>query len=316
MLLLSDKELAYKYKEFIFHHENIVIFSPYIKLNALKYICHDNEKRISSIITSWKPIDIVSQATDLSVYDYAKENGITLYVNNEIHLKVIADMQFNSCILSSANITNRGLSLSDKHSWELGTIVEKIDEETRHYLHNIIVKSFVVHDEYYNSIINEIQKFPPVEKIPPAFKTPFPKKKYTLNDLPYFDNPSRLFNIGKTTFVSEGNEFRNAFHDLHLYNCILCNDETEFFNKMKLEFQNHYFIRELINFIGEGQRFGAISSWLHNTLQDDPAPPRKIIKEFQQRIFAYIRYFMSDEFQITRPSHSEYITRITSAGRE
>ena len=74
--------------------EDLYLFSPYIKLNALKKLTDNiNNRVIVTIITSWKPMDIAFGSSDLSIYPFCKENNFRLLINNKIHLKTIIVME-------------------------------------------------------------------------------------------------------------------------------------------------------------------------------------------------------------------------------
>ena len=139
--------------------ERIIIFSPYIKYNALSKLLSAKDDEIEiTIITSWKPHDIAYGSSDLKIYPFCRDNGYTLLINNRIHLKSIIIDNFTKAYTGSANITKRGLGYDSKSNYEIGTITHSIDIMDKIYFDMIIESSKPVDDDYYKSILKQSEK--------------------------------------------------------------------------------------------------------------------------------------------------------------
>ena len=120
-------------------NEQILIYSPYIKLDALKSILLNRKNRTSvTIITTWKKSDVAFGSTDLDVYLFCKENRIQLRINNNIHLKCIAVDGMKRAYIGSANITNSGLALGNNYNYKIDTIIENLSGNDKINLHELI----------------------------------------------------------------------------------------------------------------------------------------------------------------------------------
>ena len=104
--------------------KSITIHSAFIKTNALEWLSESIADDIEvEIIGRWKPDDLVANVSDLSAYKFCKDRGWKFGIDQELHSKVFIFDQ-EQVILGSANLTNRGLSLSKEGNLELGTLVE------------------------------------------------------------------------------------------------------------------------------------------------------------------------------------------------
>ena len=111
-MLRSKDNLYQEIVKFIEDADDLIIFSPYITFDALQYLlsfASNNAQSNTCVITTWKPRDVAFGSSDLNVYQLSKTFNFPLYINNNIHLKVIAKNNLSSCIVSSANITGRGI---------------------------------------------------------------------------------------------------------------------------------------------------------------------------------------------------------------
>lgn len=109
-LLHSDTELFGNIKKFISSAENFVLFAPYIKENALSNLLYEAPiSKYNTIVTTWKPKDIALGSSDINIYPLCQGKGITLLINNHIHLKSYIVDDFDRCIVTSSNISARGI---------------------------------------------------------------------------------------------------------------------------------------------------------------------------------------------------------------
>ena len=68
-------------------NKTIFIFVPFIKTKVFKKLVENLYSKIV-VITTWDTRDILTGSSELDLYPVCKEKGISLYINNEIHLKV------------------------------------------------------------------------------------------------------------------------------------------------------------------------------------------------------------------------------------
>lgn len=316
MLIVSGTGLIDQYQQFMRAYDEVIIFSPYIKLAALETLLESvGIERVHTVVTTWKPIDISLGVSDLAVYPFCSAAGVRLLLNNDIHLKAIVDFSITACLLSSSNITGRGLSLASHYNLELGTIVNQISALERAYFDRIIADSIIVTDSVYSDVRQLSQNLPTAfENIPISFGLDRGQlRQYTTSDLPWFGEPHLLYNVQKGLNELDDEGFRAATHDLYLFGVAGYHNEAEFLRELRAGFRNHYFIRELLEFCDEGRFFGRVTDWLHKKIKETPSPYRREVKSYQQRIYRYIEFLLQKEFEIVRPNHSELLRRVEDA---
>ena len=103
---------------------SVTIFSAFIKYNAINWIS-EYLKDIPEvkIISRWSPQDLAFKASDLSSYGLCKRNGWKFGIDNSLHSKALI-FDSKTVLLGSANLTDRGLSLSRDGNLEMGTIIK------------------------------------------------------------------------------------------------------------------------------------------------------------------------------------------------
>lgn len=272
-----------------------------------------NEYRIDTVVTSWKPMDIAIGVSDISIYEFTKQYNIKLLINNNIHLKSIVSYDFNVCTVSSSNITNKGLGLSNKYNWELGTKVENLSCHEKAYFDSIIDSSELVTELYYKNIKKQVDVLSKnIEDIPNGFNIPVStREEFLTSELPYFNKPNELFKVLTDPEIYSDDEIRSAYHDIRLYKLEESSSEKDMYLNLKKEFKKNIFINEFLEYNGNGKFFGELTNWLHNKLKDVPSPRRYEVKEYQQRVYNYIEYLLGDEYKIEVPKkYSQKLIKI------
>ena len=293
--------------------EDLTIFSPYIKLNALSKLIDGIHKMIKvSIITSWKPADIAFGSSDLSIYPFCKENNYRLLINNRIHLKTILVDNMTKAYIGSANITEPGLGYSQRHNYEIGSIVTEINTDDQIYFDKIIESSSTISDEYYNSILEEAKNLKKPE-IDENFKTKIDSKdNFLLTALPMCDSVEYFYSIYSSNSINDfkPSQLRSAEHDKRLYNIPDGLSKADFIKQLKDNFLKHPFIIKYLDFIDDQKYFGEVSKWLHNIVTTVPTPRRQEIKEFQKRVNKFLTYLSDDYETIVPGKQSQKLYRI------
>jgi len=292
-------------------NEQILIYSPYIKLDALKSILLNRKNRTSvTIITTWKKSDVAFGSTDLDVYLFCKENRIQLRINNNIHLKCIAVDGMKRAYIGSANITNSGLALGNNYNYEIGAIKETLSGNDKFYLHELINNSFDVNDDYYEKVLEESKHLikPNIEESFEAKKEL--KKEFLLTALPQCKTPKVFceyyLGLNKDT---NSDDYLCYLSDLSNYNIPTGLNELELRNQLKTKFLEHPFLKAMFQFIGDDQlKFGTVTDWLHNIVETIPTPKRRDIKDIQGNLYNFIDE-LSEDYVIEIPGRRSQVIR-------
>lgn len=308
MLYTSGNNLESSAIEFVESNENITLYSAYLKLKELEKI--NASKNIKRIIVRWEIQDLCLEVSDIYLYEYCRQNNITLYRNTRLHLKAFWNNK-ESVLFGSANVTNRGLGEVGDYNYELNGKIDKVNFPTIQYFNKVILESELVTEELYNKLKDKMNEVKEPEIIYPSLKTlKSDADKFLLSDLPMCESVELLFKI----YVSQENytneELSFAAHDLALYDVPLDLQELEFIEYIKIQFNSHPFISQLKEMIMEkgSVRYGSIVNWIQENTTTVPTPRNWELKKdlIVNILYDWICYFDS-EFNWSRPNHSQVI---------
>ena len=199
---------------------DILIFSPYVNTSALKKLTENIFEKINiTIVTTWKPADLLMGYSDLNVYSFCKNKNYTLLLNNKIHLKSIIIDNMQSSYIGSANITNAGLAFNENYNYELGVINESLSLHDKIYFDKIILDSTPVDETLFSHISSKIKKMDK-PKLELDFDVNFSDKKdFLFSSLPMSENVNSFYEIcsSQDTRKYSDNDIRSAEHDRMLY---------------------------------------------------------------------------------------------------
>lgn len=276
----------------------LVLASAFIKTAALHEVVKSLAGAVHvSVVARWQVRDLFFKASDLSVYEYCRENGYTFGISPSFHGKLYV-FDRKTILLGSANLTARGLGLSQGGNFEFGTKieprlgdVERLDEffasevtwmNDSIYLrlkeHVDLIESETSPStgslEWPDDVLRSIQK---------------PVKYLWVKEL-VFCTPQQL--------LSPNFDNESVLHDFELMEMGI----DHFSEKLIREtFQRTRLCQWLVSTISGSSRanFGYLSSQLHQALLDDPALYRKEVKHLVSVLFEWMAY-MPEKFKITQ----------------
>lgn len=258
-------------------NDRFFFYVPYIKTKTLSKLL-DNVKNKIIIITTWHSNDLLSGSSELELYQFCKENNITLYINNKIHLKVYS-LNLETAIISSGNISQRGLM--PEGNYEVGVFIEKLSNENRIYFEKIKNEAILVDDEIYRQYKEWYDKQPKEIKLEEIkleeIITITQKENFLRSALPMTRDINEF--IEGYVKINSGLEPSNdsiksacIYHDLANYNLELGLSKEEFIKKLKIQFFSHPFIKKIDEFIAPEAYWGSIRIWIRDHCTDVPLP--------------------------------------------
>ena len=272
----------------------LYIMVPFISNDVLMRLLESKMDTEVCIVTSWRADHLKSGVSSLDLYPLCRKNGWTLYVNSKLHCKIYSD-SFNSCIITSANCTNRALTMYDGNI-ECLAFVNELDVGNRIELNRIISESILVEDRVYKQYVSWYQGL----KIEPNEITDDPKitdiTKFYVFQLPAMDNPNIMWDylINPDEYYDEADRIE---HDLAIYssNPYRYDDKEEFMDDIRYNFLTHPFIKTLEKEITyDGIRFGAFRRLILNNCSNVPLPFRKDINELSRNLYGWFVYLFPD----------------------
>jgi hypothetical protein len=310
--LLIGQNIKAGIREFIEQNSSLVIFSPYIQSNALRKI--NSTSNIKAIVVAWHKEDLLKGVSDLDLYEYCVENGIQLYRNPKIHLKVLWNYKYQ-IILGSANITHRGLGISDNSNLELSAAIYEVDEDTRDYLLDILSSSTLVTEDTYNAIklqleletisLSSIDDFEIEETQIDYFLTSQLPQSFSPKEfLEGVKNPSQLSDFERECYLNDLSTYRIKYQS-----------DEQFLSDLNRKFNHHPFILKFKNFIdkNESMRYGGVVDWIRENTNDVPIPRSFELKRdgVVNILYRWITELDSN-YEVYRPNYSEVLRRKSS----
>ena len=312
MLHKNGIDLHLKLSEYIGNSQVLFIFSPYIKLETLKALI-DGQENVKAVFVRWETKDLILGSSDLEIYPYLKDKGITLYRNSRLHLKAYLD-EFKRCFLTSANISSRALNLPpySNYNYEIGTIVEDLGIEDRLYFSIIESESILITDNIYKQLSEQLpekkKEFPDEEEF--KFNFEAPDKDFLISSLPMTYSIETLYRIYEDKEFVNDLELNCVLHDLAIYKIPLGLPSTEFREKLVEAFFSHRFVKGFLqNLESTGEiYFGTAKEWVHKNCADVPTPRKWEITENIKILYKWIVKLGNGKYEVDRPNYSERLS--------
>jgi hypothetical protein len=309
MLFKNGIDLQTRISEYISNSKALFIFAPYIKLETLKELIGE-QSNVKAVFIRWEAKDLILGASDLEIYPYLKQKGITLYRNHRLHLKAYLD-EYKNCFLTSANISSRALNLPSysNYNYEIGTLVENLRIEDRLYFSIIESDSILITDNIYKQLSEQLpekkKEFPGGEEF--RFKFEAPDKDFLISALPMTYSIETLYRIYENNEFPNDLEVNCVLHDLAIYKIPLGLASKEFREKLIYTFFSHKFIKGfLLNLESTGEiYFGTAKDWIHKHCTDVPIPRKWEITENIQILYRWIVKLGNGKYEVDRPNFSE-----------
>ena len=296
--------------------DTILVYAPYIRTDVLEDLLGDLEDRIV-VVTTWEPRDIVSGSSELSLYPFCKERGISLYASSRMHLKVYS-YGLRSAILATGNVSRRGLMPGG--NYEAGVLIEEVSAANRLYLEGIRRGARLVDDVMYEELSKWVEEhgsgdeadMPGLVDILPALGD----NDFLVSALPMTHSIDLLVDayrgISGGISPDDPEVAACAFHDLANYGVPTGLSEDEFLAKLSDAFFAHPFIRRIDGFIDPEAYFGRIKEWIQDNCTDVPVPSRRELTGNVQVLLEWFVGLGDGKYVVDIPGrHSQRIRKIT-----
>jgi len=295
--------------------EQIFLYVPYIQTKILSKLVENLDHKIT-IITTWEPNDLLTGSSELKLYPFCKENKITLYVNNKIHLKVYS-VGLESAIITSGNISHSGLMPGG--NFECGVIIDKLSSADRLYFEKIRTSANLVDDEFYAPLLEWYEK--QSKEIPKHIKLEeivliSIRENFLISALPMTKDVNDLVKgyekINSGLEPSDDSEITACiYHDLANYGIDTGLTKGEFLKKLKIQFFLHPFIQKIDEFIAPEAYFGNIKEWVQSNCIDVPVPSRRELTGNVQVLYDWFEKLGDGKYIVDVPGeHSQRIRKV------
>jgi len=295
---------------------DIVLASAYTKLKAIQDLSegHIHPSNNVRVLTRWKPDDLISKASDLECFDYAKSNGWLFYIKPYFHAKAYL-IGNKSIFIGSSNLTQSGFGINTDGNEEGMVRIESSLQNV-----NAIEKFFYGATQVSHELYFKIADWVRLNQ----------DGKYVASLLEWSDEICEMINNTMNfegiscsdCFWTDGlwlqnseqleNNIVNISHDLSLLG-FQSLERCKMVSKQSLEqaLNNTGLVRwlraEMQKKVKKEFYFGELTSALHDVLIDDPKPYRQEMKKLVSNLLSWLSLY-SNDFILERPNYSQKLT--------
>lgn len=282
--------------------QEVIVLSAFVKLDALKWLIETSRTSNLKIVSRWQPSDLAAGVSDLECFYLCDEANIPFGISRNLHGKVyIVDFKI---FIGSANLTSKGMSLSDFENDEFGTGFE--------YGHTEKTK---VRD--YLGSVNWLDR-DTVESMADFLASAEREKSANPNEWPqHISEQLRTQPIGVwfhdlpmcslDQLLTQSAEPSAIEHDLDCLRSTKDAGEDELL-KGFMSSKVCFWLETQLHDYGD-LSFGKVTSLFHNQLLDDPMPYRKSIKDGVVNLFDWASR-CNTKFEVARPHYRQVIRAV------
>lgn len=270
-------------------------FVPFVKLAAIEELANRVELNDGfNLIVRWKPEDIRSGVSDLSVYEFAKERGFKIYRNKDLHLKLFV-YQNDQAFLTSGNLTGRGLGQQENRNLEVGVKVG-LEPNDWTQMYKIIEESVEVTQEMVDWLVEHASPGKSESNIP-AEPDWCKAGTFAISDFPAIQSPDEFFRLYQMN-PSELSvaESRDLGQDSSTFKVPSGLSKEQLWQRLELSLRSKSYVQHILEWVKreESLRFGEVSSWAHQNCQDRPVPYRRDVKTYLNHLYDWMEELLPE----------------------
>jgi hypothetical protein len=298
--IFSNREFQYLVADYASKTQSsLLIFSAFIKLNALEWLASQIEMVPEvRIVARWRPEDLAFKASDIEAYEFCHTHGWKFGIDNSLHSKAFV-FDSKTVLLGSANLTDRGLSLSRDGNLEMGTVIVPTIADLER-LKSLEENVFWMNDDIFKSLAEEMKAMEITKPKTPSWS---PDLIERLNPKIDFLWVSELLHSSPESFQWVNLDDEEQMHDFELLglNMESCQDEMRIRKAFLSSRLYLWFKSELAKEMDNPYtNFGWLTEKLHNALLDKPPPKRSGIKEFVADFVLWLESYALEDIEIVQ----------------
>lgn len=275
--------------------QSLYVITAFCKENGIKFLEENINESVTNkkILVRFRKDDLISGASDLSIYSFCKANNWNMYVRFDLHAKAYIFDQ-KRYVIGSANLTNKGLNIISNGNYEIASAAI-LSEEEACKINSLFNTAILMNDNIYEMMIYDLDK-----------------ANYLVNEgdqwrhdiLKLFnDDIQVLFTFDFPAVISPKECEGRCIEFLEL-------PEDWSYEQVKQSFRMSkafVWLYTLVNNKNDELYFGEAAMSLQNVIVNDPKPYRKDIKVLVQNLLSWIEELEIDDIIIDRPNYSQRI---------
>lgn len=307
-MIFSDQSIADRVNSYFSSQTGDIryIFSPFIQRETIERVVPDDGND-TIVVTRWRRDDIASGVSDPDVYKFCRERGYTLKCNSRLHAKVYS-WDLDNALLGSANLTDAGMCGRQEDNIEVLTSPIELRPETQLKLRQAESQSQLVTEAGYEKAVEISEKTESNSMADGGSIEMEREPDFLTSQLPTTDDPDTIVSV-----LAEDRDCTLEDLSAPLRRCVLHDisslsleglegyPEEKVKDKMRQQFENHPFIREIISNMDPHIYFGEMKELVQRECVDVPTPSRRELTEDIQILYSWFHKVSQDRFKMDVP---------------
>ena len=309
---LSDCRLGDKLVELCSQAtQEVVLIAPFIKTKALNRILQSFGADVSLLcVTRWLPSEIASGASDLEVFEIVRNRQGSLWLRQNLHAKYYRGDE--QVLIGSANLTNSALGWTSGPNLEILVSIDNSPYDIMEFEKHVLSEAIEVDLDLYESMVAASESWPNLDIEYKLDDTVFPQdhpESLTIW-VPISRFPTNLYKVYRDMNSDDLPELTReaGLQDLFVLQPPSGLDEKLFNQTIGISLLTMPVFDLIDRQVATSQRFGAMRDMLRQKcgFTNDEA------SRAWQTLIRWIRHFLPERYEYTRPKYSERITKIVT----
>lgn len=288
----------------------------YVKRAALEHLAGAMSELNATvpvrILARWRLADLITGASDLSAFDFARSKGWSFYIKQDYHGKLYR-LDPAGILVGSANLTSSGLGLLPSGNDEISVRIDS-DLLLARQVEILFGKSIHVTGAIYEQIKEVVERADLANTDVPDW--PFELIKLLVESKSFISElfvDECIFSSSPSALLATNPDLLEpaARHDLSVLG--IPESVTPDRSMLKLYFLQSKAFRWLYGAVqneGGETYFGRLSNLLHNALLDDPAPFRSSVKILLSNLLNWATELDCSTLIVDKPNYSQRVRTI------
>ena len=288
--------------------QEIILIAPFIKAKTLERILESMSTDANLLcVTRWLPSEIASGASDLEVFEIVRNRHGSLWLRQDLHVKYYrGDKQV---FIGSANLTNSALGWTSNPNLEILVPIDNSIYDTTEFEEHVLSEAIEVDLDLYELMAAASESWPNLDveyKLDTVFLQDHPERLEIW--VPASRFPTNLYKVYQDMNSDNLPKLTReaGLRDLFVLQPPSGLDEELFNQTIGISLLTMPVFDLIDRQVATSQRFGAMRDILRQKcgFTNDEA------SRAWQTLIRWIRHFLPDRYEYTRPKHSERITKI------
>ncbi len=283
---------------------SVSLCTAYLRAQALEALLAARGPGLGGrVLVRWQLADLLAGASDLRAYEVSKAAGLQFWVRLDFHGKVFC-VPDRGIVVGSANATLSGLGLHAQSNEEVCTLVPSAPANLAH-IERLFAGAVFVDQQLFGEISAAVEIASRLERLRSSLEWP----QALLSKLQTFPPVDQLL-VSECLWsgpqlMLDGSVHLEDVHDRQLLGLtepvVPMIEATYKLQQIKV----FRWLRQNLEREGGQQFFGALSSALHVSLLDNPAPHRREVKALLAHLLEWCEALPKAGVVVDRPQHSQ-----------